>query len=266
MASARGRPWAEITVASSQGRPIRAKASDTDEGAGRITRFLRSITRKRARTMPKNPGSPEASTHTVVPWPDAAATPRHGLVGVTADDRRLHRGPPRPRCHASKASRCRRPPRTSPAPSRPARTSVRMRSGHEPAMPTTVTVPEPSGTGDHLVALEVDHDDLAVERPPAMGNAVVPGQLAQPVQRTRFRLQGRHRRSAWPLPSRSRRRPLLRGNRTRRPGRPAGRCRPSTGGSGSSSPRRPAWRSCPPWPPRPRGHAVRPHAAGGRSR
>ena len=56
MASAKGRPWAEITVASSQGSPIRAKASDTDEGAGRTTRFLRSMTRKQGAHDAEEPG------------------------------------------------------------------------------------------------------------------------------------------------------------------------------------------------------------------
>ena len=62
------RPWAETTRASSQSRPSRAKASVTDEVAGMT---CGSMPRARsARTMPKNPGSPEASTAT---WPERAS-------------------------------------------------------------------------------------------------------------------------------------------------------------------------------------------------
>ena len=69
-ASARlgSRPWAETTRASSQSRPSRAKASVTEEVAGR-TLGLRPRARS-ARTMPKKPGSPEASTAT---WPECAS-------------------------------------------------------------------------------------------------------------------------------------------------------------------------------------------------
>ena len=56
-------PWAETTTASSQGRPRRAKASDTDDGAGCTSRAAAPKRSARARTMPKKPGSPEASTH-----------------------------------------------------------------------------------------------------------------------------------------------------------------------------------------------------------
>ena len=61
-ASARcgSRPWAETTRASSQSRPIFAKASATEETAG-MTRGVMPRAR-RARTTPKKPGSPEAST------------------------------------------------------------------------------------------------------------------------------------------------------------------------------------------------------------
>ena len=113
MASASGRPWAEITVASSQGRPIRAKASDTEEGAGTMTRFLRSTTRRRARTMPKNPGSPEARTHTGIPSPAAAAARRQASSASLPMVTVWTCAPPRWRCQSSKASRCLRPPMTS---------------------------------------------------------------------------------------------------------------------------------------------------------
>ena len=72
------RPWAEITRASSQSRPSRAKARVTEEVAGMT---LGSIFRARsARTMPKNPGSPEAST---------AAGPERTLTASRASSRCL---------------------------------------------------------------------------------------------------------------------------------------------------------------------------------
>src|SRR6266516_1210203 len=60
------RPCAERTSASSQGKPSRANASATDEGAGTTLGAMpRSV---KARTIPKKPGSPDASTATGPGW------------------------------------------------------------------------------------------------------------------------------------------------------------------------------------------------------
>ena len=55
-----GRPWAETTTASSHDRPARPNAAATDDTAG-TTRGVSPRSRS-SRTMPKNPGSPLAST------------------------------------------------------------------------------------------------------------------------------------------------------------------------------------------------------------
>ena len=56
----RSRPCADSTSASAQSRPSRAKASATEETAGSTTGVAARA--RSARTMPKKPGSPEAST------------------------------------------------------------------------------------------------------------------------------------------------------------------------------------------------------------
>src|ERR1017187_5457342 len=57
-------PWGHTTAASSHGRANRAKAKDTDDGAGRIRKHRRSTTRTREATMPKKPGSPDTTMQT----------------------------------------------------------------------------------------------------------------------------------------------------------------------------------------------------------
>ncbi len=54
--------WHDATTASSHGRPRRAKARATDDGAGCTTRRSRPRRAASARVMPWNPGSPDAST------------------------------------------------------------------------------------------------------------------------------------------------------------------------------------------------------------
>ena len=96
-ASARGRPWAETTTASSQGRPRRAKARATDDGAGWTARRSGPSRAPSARTMPKKPGSPDASTHTRAPAAARSATsvrtassgPRSGTASAPERARRL---------------------------------------------------------------------------------------------------------------------------------------------------------------------------------
>ena len=56
------RPWAVVTRASSQSRPSRAKASATEDTAGMTWGLIPRA--RSARTIPKKPGSPEASTAT----------------------------------------------------------------------------------------------------------------------------------------------------------------------------------------------------------
>ena len=93
--------WQERTTAVSHGRPRRAKARATDDGAGCTTR--RSLPPRRAaraRTMPKNPGSPDART---------TAGP-----GVGGDLRRARPVPRPPRRSGHRAGGGRPPPPAGP--------------------------------------------------------------------------------------------------------------------------------------------------------
>ena len=73
-------------------RPRAARAGrrpvETDDGAGHDDRsWSGRATRRSARTMPKNPGSPEASTHTGMPVAGGARRSRAArVVGVAAGD------------------------------------------------------------------------------------------------------------------------------------------------------------------------------------
>jgi hypothetical protein len=66
-AAANGRPWAETTTASSQCSPARAKATAGDDGAGWISSPSAPKRAEATRTMPKNPGSPDARRQTRSP-------------------------------------------------------------------------------------------------------------------------------------------------------------------------------------------------------
>src|SRR5262245_9062110 len=167
-ASPSGRPWAEITAASSHGMPSRANASDTEDGAGWTSRRPGPTRSASTRTMPKNPGSPEARMHT-------ASRSRSTRSSTSAS------GPSIGSVRAPSGARVRRwrgAPATTAAASIAARASLP--TGSPPLMPTTAMR---SGTGDHLDAVEVDHHDLDFERAVDVRAARGRSLLAQQPQR-----------------------------------------------------------------------------------
>jgi len=66
------RPCALTTAASSQGKPARANAAAIDDTAGSTVHA--SPRSRSARTMPKNPGSPEARTTASPSWAASASS------------------------------------------------------------------------------------------------------------------------------------------------------------------------------------------------
>src|SRR5215831_711097 len=136
--------------------PRRANASDTDDGAGWTSSRSGPARSASTRTIPKNPGSPEARTQT--PPRSCSISSRTSTSGPSIGSNRAPIG--------ARVRRWRGAPATTVAASIAARASLP--TGSPPLTPTTAIR---SGTGDHLGAFEVDHDDRNVERavdvPPA---------------------------------------------------------------------------------------------------
>src|SRR5215218_1414499 len=176
-ASASGRPCAEITVASSHGRPRRANASETDDGAGWMSRRSGPKRSASTRTIPKNPGSPEARTHT--PPGSSSSGSSTSVSGPSIGKLRAPSG--------ASVRRWRGAPATIVAASTAARASFP--TGSPPVTPTTAMR---SGTGDHLRAVEVDHDDLDLERAVDVLPARRHRLLAQELQRRECAVRDAH--------------------------------------------------------------------------
>src|SRR5439155_21970081 len=122
-----------------------ANASDTDDGAGWTSSMSAPKRAASGRTIPKNPGSPDASTHTS---PSAAAmASRTALMS-----------PPIAKPSTPSSSRWRRPPTTRRATSMPI--DDRVRTSPASFTPTTTIR---LGTGDHLRTLEVDEHDIDLD-------------------------------------------------------------------------------------------------------
>ena len=122
------RPWALTVTASSHESPARAKASATEDEPGKTRRFSLPNRSPRRRTMPKKPGSPDASTTTGSSLPSirASASARSPFK-ITARSR-----------STPSISRCRPPPATIAASA--SRRSISSSRGL-PSRPTTVMRP-----------------------------------------------------------------------------------------------------------------------------
>src|SRR5438105_7514342 len=187
-ASSMGRPWADTTTASSHGMPRRANARETDEGAGWTSRRSGPKRSARGRTMPKNPGSPDANTHTRPGSPATvsrtpARSPNSTPVRPTAA---RWRGAPTTRsaCSTARWASLARGS-TTPTTAMPSGTRTpggRVRSTADGAWlpgsrPVTVcTAPDSHrlpvydvgwtvAAGHDAGAVEVDHDDVDVQAP-----------------------------------------------------------------------------------------------------
>ncbi|MNM90065.1 hypothetical protein D3C81_1023120 [compost metagenome] len=129
LSAATGRATTDNVTTSCKGQPIRAAASEQEDGAGSVSISAAGSCRARLAPTPKNIGSPLARTQTGSPRCDSSDSRQKGLG----------HGWRSPRMHGGSKSRCRWPPKIFAARNNACRAFLPRPLKPSSPMPTTVS-------------------------------------------------------------------------------------------------------------------------------